>query len=62
MMNIGIVRVRMLEPLMPVRMRVRLTRRVMWRVLVLVMYVVRVFVLVGHWFMDMKVFMSFCGV
>ena len=62
MMNIGIVRVRMLELLMPVRMRVRLTRRVLRRVLVLVMQVVHMFVLVGHWFMDMKMFMPFCDV
>ena len=62
MMDIGIMRVRMFQPLMPVGMGVRLARRIARRVLVLVMHVVRMFVLMGHCFMNVPVLMSFRNV
>jgi hypothetical protein len=57
---------RMFQPLMPVGMRVRFARRivglVLVLVLVLVMRVVRMFVLMCHWFVNMPAFMSFLNV
>lgn len=59
MVNVRIVRMGMFESFVPMRMRVRFAARIVRRMLVLVMGVVRVFVLVSHWLVNMHVFMRF---
>ena len=62
MVNVGVVCVRMFQPLVPVRMRVGFAGGIVERVLVLMMFVVSVFVLVRQRLMDMLVCVSFCDV
>ena len=59
MMNVGIMRVRMLKSVMPVRMRVRFSDLIVRGVFMLMMCIVRVFVLMRHWLMNMKVLVTF---
>ena len=58
MVNVGIVRMRVLKAFVPVRMRVRLARRITRQVLMLVMLVVDMFMLVGHCLVYVPVFVS----
>jgi hypothetical protein len=62
MVNVGIVRVRMFKPLVPMRVNVRLARWVIRRVVMLVMLVMHVFMLVRHWFVYVAMFVCFCDV
>jgi hypothetical protein len=62
MMEVGIMRVGMFDPLMPVRMRVRLARRIMGRVLMLVMFVMYMFMLMHHRLMNVPMLMDFSKV
>ena len=59
MMNVGIMRVSMLQPLVPVRMSVRFSARVFRGVLVLMVNVVGMFVLMRHGLVDMEVLVTF---
>ena len=59
MMDVGIMRVRMLKPVMPVRMRVRFSDRIVGGVFMLMMCIMSVFVLVRHWLMNVEVLMTF---
>ena len=59
MVSVGIVRMRMFEPLMPMGMRVGFPNRIVWLVLVLMMFVMNVFMFVSHWLMNMPVLMMF---
>jgi hypothetical protein len=58
MVNVGIVRMRMFEAGVPVRMAVRFAGRIVRRVFVLVMLVVRMFVLVRHWLVNVLVLVN----
>ena len=59
MVNVGIVRMRMFEPLMPMGMRVGFPNRIVWLVLVLMMFVMNVFMFMSHWLMNVPVLMTF---
>ena len=59
MMNVGIMRVGMLKSVMPVRMRVRFSDRIVGGVFMLMMRIVSVFVLVRHWLMNVEVLVTF---
>jgi len=59
MMNVGIMRVRMLKSVMPVRMRVRFSDLIVRSVFMLMMCIVRVFVLMRHSLMNVKVLVTF---
>ena len=59
MMNVGIMRVRMLKSVMPVRMRVRFSDLIVRGVFMLMMCIVRVFVLMRHSLMNVKVLVTF---
>ena len=58
-MNVGVMRVRMKQGLVPVRVAVRLASRVVRTVGVLVMFIVGVEVVMLHRFVLMLVFMAF---
>jgi hypothetical protein len=62
MMNVGIMWVRMLKPVMPVRMRVRFSDWIVRGVFMLMMCIVRMFVLMRHWFMNVEVLVTFSHV
>ena len=62
MMNVGIMRVRMFEPLVPVRMRVRFPSWISRRMFMLVMDVMNVFVLMCHWLVNVEMLMTFSQV
>ena len=59
MMNVGIVRVRMLKRVMPVRMCVRFSDWIVRGVFMLMMCIVCVFVLMRHWVMNVEVLVTF---
>jgi hypothetical protein len=59
MMNVGIMRVRMLKPVMPVRMSVRFSDWIVRGVFMLMMCILRVFVLMRHWLMNLEVLVMF---
>ena len=59
MMNVGIMRVRMLKPVMPVRMGVRISDWIVSGVFMLMMCIVRMFVLMRHRLMDVEVLVTF---
>jgi hypothetical protein len=59
MMNVGIMRVRMLKPVMPVRMSVRFSDWIVRGVFMLMMCILRVFVLMRHWLMNVEVLVMF---
>ena len=61
-MNVGIMRVRMFEPLVPVRMRMRFSSWISRRVFMLMMDVMNVFMLMCHWLVNVEMLMTFSQV
>jgi hypothetical protein len=59
MMNVGIMRVRMLKPVMPMRMSVRFSDWIVRGVFMLMMCILRVFVLMRRWLMNVEVLVMF---
>ena len=58
-MNVGIMRMRMFKPLVPMWMRVWFASGIPGSMFMLVMFIVRVFMLVGHWLVHMPMLMDF---
>jgi hypothetical protein len=58
--DIGIVRVGVSHRRVGMRMAVRFTRRIAGAMLMLVMFVVDVAMIVGHWFVGMFMLMLLC--